>query len=84
MYDKAHGFYPVDVARLGLRESVSNLASQGLTLEEITAEFNSAIASEFGSPSPQPPNVLGPQPGNNPNLIRSQILSTYTILGVIK
>ena len=66
MFNRAEKSFPLEIAKLTLREALSNLATQGLTAEEIETEFNSAISVEFDS-----------SPIQNSDILKRQILSSY-------
>ena len=76
MFNRAEKSFPLETAKLTLREALSNLATQGLTAAEIEAEFDSAISNEFGSPAPK---TLSPE---SSEILKRQILSSYRDLGV--
>ena len=70
MFNRAEKSFPLETAKLTLREALSNLATQGLTAAEIEAEFDSAISVEFGS-----------SPVESSDILKRQILSSYRDLG---
>jgi hypothetical protein len=70
MFNRAQDSFPLETAKLTLREALSNLATQGLTAAEIEAEFDSAISVEFGS-----------SPVESSDILKRQILSSYHDLG---
>jgi len=66
MFNRAQDSFPLETAKLTLREALSNLATQGLTAAEIEAEFDSAISVEFNSP-----------PIQNSDILKREILGSY-------
>ena len=74
MFNRAQEFFPLETAKLTLREALLDLATQGLTPEEIKTEFDSAISNEFGSPTPP-----APQPLTSPisDILKGQLLGSF-------
>jgi hypothetical protein len=85
MFNRAQEFFPLETAKLTLREALLDLATQGLTHEEIRTEFDSAISREFGSPTPPTPPAPdlpkspSPQPLTSPisDILKGQLLGSF-------
>ena len=82
MFNRAQEFFPLETAKLTLREALIDLATQGLTPDEIRTEFDSAISCEFGSPTPPTPDLPkspSPQPLTSPisDILKGQLLGSF-------